>query len=364
MKLYPLVLFLFNWMLSSCSDNEIPASETWPQASYGITDATINTTGDFAIVAGFDEPAGWWDLKTNARLFNWSQSQDSADQSSAPIQLTAISPDSSRALTANNKSFVIWNTQTGKSAGYYSSPTNIRDVAISNGAQYVLLALSDGRAYVVSMRSKRRLEFYGHQNHMIAQGIPKEYIGINSADISANGRYALTGGDDHFAILWDTQTGQVVQQFPHPSRVTLVKFSADGSLAFTAGNNADAYIWKTTTGEKVATLQLKPREYILSSAKFSPDNRWLSTGAPSRILSLWNTVDGSLIKTWRVKKRFKNKANGAVVLDTGFDGQYLISESSSGFGQKWQLPSASTSTNKETEANTNSEQKPEDSQTQ
>ncbi len=317
--------------------NETPAENTWKQASSGITAASINNNGSFALIAGFDEPAGWWDLDKNARLFNWSHSKNPTTNINDQIQLTAISPDNSRAATATTSNFVLWNTETGKSTGFYASPTDIRAIALSNKAQYVLLALSDGRAYVISMRSKRRLEFYGHQNNVMAKGVAKEYIGINSADISANGRYALTGGDDHYAILWDTKTGQVVYQWAHKSRVTMVRLSVDGSKAFTSGNQAEAYIWDLKTGQKISQLKLKKREYIISSAKFSKDNQWLSTGSPGRKLSLWKVADGSLVKSWKVKKRFKNRASGAVVLDTSFsdDGKYLLSEASSGYGQKW-----------------------------
>ncbi len=328
-------------LLVACSIDEPLSEETWLQSSSGITSASISNDGQFALISGYDEPAGWWDLTKNARLYNWRHSSDQqSSQDRSQIQFTSISPDLTRALTATDRDLVIWDTQSGKATGFYQSPTDIRAISISNQGQYVLLALSDGRAVTISMRNNRRMEFLGHQENVLNQGIPRNYIGINTGDISANGRYALTGGDDHFAILWDTKTGQIVHQWQHKSRVTTVRLSADGRFAFSAGNKAEAYIWDIVTGKQISRLRLKLREYIITSARFSADNQWLATGAPGRNLTLWQVSDGVARSKWKVKKRHKNRASGAVVLDTAFtkDGKHLLTEASSGYGQKWLIP--------------------------
>ncbi|MCV6038950.1 hypothetical protein OFP00_38300, partial [Escherichia coli] len=57
---------------------------------------------------------------------------------------------------------------------------------------------------------------------------------VNSVAISPNGRFALTGGNDYKAYLWDTESGQVLRTFEHEQRVVRVALQRDGKLAMTS----------------------------------------------------------------------------------------------------------------------------------
>ena len=56
---------------------------------------------------------------------------------------------------------------------------------------------------------------------------------VNAVAVSPDGKYALTGGFDHTARLWDIQTGQAIRQFSHDDQVRLVAFSPDSRYALT-----------------------------------------------------------------------------------------------------------------------------------
>ncbi len=329
-------------MLTAC-EPATEATATWKQAASGTSSAAISQNGRFAIISGFNEPAGWWDLEKNARLFNWRQSPGKTPlDDKDPPYFVDISEDGSKALTASLKNFVIWDTATGQSTGYYQVPDKIRSIVISKQAKHVLIGLADGRSIFMSLTTGRRLEFLGHRLHAQQQNppLPGEWIGINSVAISGNGQYALSGGDDHYAILWNTTTGQALYQWPHKGRVHMVALTTDGRYAFTASSKAEAFIWDLKTGKQRAQLALKKREWIISSARFSKNGDLLITGSPGRDLKLWQASTGRLIKAWKVKKRSINKASGAVVLDVAFsqNEEFILSEASSGFAQKWRIP--------------------------
>jgi len=336
----------FPWLLITLLMGCEPASEadaTWKQAAAGISSAAISENGQFAIINGFNEPAGWWDLKNNARLYNWRQSPGKSPlEDNDPPYFVDISEDGSKALTASLRNFVVWDTATGKSTGYYQVPDKIRSIALSNQGSQVVIGLADGRCVYLSLKTGRRLEFFGHRLHAEQQNppLPGEWIGINSVAISANGQYALTGGDDHYAILWNTTTGQAIYQWQHKGRVHKVVMTTDGRFAFTASSQAEAYIWDLQNGKKISQLDLSKREWIISAAKFSKKGELLVTGSPGRDLKLWQTKNGLLIKSWKVKKRSLNRASGAVVLAVAFsEGEtFIITEASSGFAQKWRIP--------------------------
>ncbi|MFT6732336.1 MAG: WD40 repeat protein [Polaribacter sp.] len=308
-------------LLMACDQSE-KAIEEHQHTAVGVLDAVISDDARFSIVSSVNHGVGYWDLKENKLLFNWSHNA----QEEQGIIATGISPDNKRAITADSRNFVIWNTTSGKSYGYWRAPARIRAIAISDLGRYVLLGLEDGRAIHIDMNTGRRLEFTGHRAEAIA-----------SVDLSANGVWAFTGGNDYRAILWNTITGKPKRLFEHKTRVTLMKLNQSGTLAFTAGTLGNAHIWDLTNGEKLASLALKKREYIVVSASFSHNNKLLVTGAPGKNISLWNVKDGKKIKQWRARTRQQWKPSGAIVYAVAFtqDDKNIYSESSAGYGERW-----------------------------
>ncbi|KRY59254.1 Eukaryotic translation initiation factor 3 subunit I [Trichinella britovi] len=62
-------------------------------------------------------------------------------------------------------------------------------------------------------------------------------------DLTWNTRFMVTGGGDNQCLLWDVETGDVVQRFVSPTTVRTVGFSFSGSLFFYTndpGTNEDA----------------------------------------------------------------------------------------------------------------------------
>ncbi|NVJ59114.1 MAG: hypothetical protein HWE27_01925 [Gammaproteobacteria bacterium] len=310
-------------LLTACENGPEPV-ETWQHATTGSYEASLSEDGNFAIVSTVNHQAGYWDLSSNKLLFQWRHS----DNPDSGIIASDISPDGSRAITADKQTFVIWNTTSGKPYGFWQTPDDISAVALSDKGRYVLLGLRSGKAIHIDMETGRRLEFTGHRIEPIA-----------SVDMSANGEWAFTGASDGRAILWNTQTGQPRFIFEHESRVTLVKLEADGRLAFSSGTRGNAFIWNLESGTERVRLALKPREYVISAAAFSKDGTQIATGAPGRDIVLWSTQSGGKLNQWKAATRDQWKPSGAIVWAIAFheDGRHLITEASSGFGQKWLL---------------------------
>ena len=300
------------------------ALEEAQHTAVGTLDAVISNDAKYAVVSSVNHGVGFWDLEKNVLLYNWTHSDDPTNA----IIATNISPDSTRAITADKRNFSIWNTNSGKSYGYWRAPAKIRAVAISNKGRYVLLGLEDGRAIHIDMNTGRRIEFTGHREEAVA-----------SVDLSANGLWAFTGGADYRAILWNTKTGKPKRLFEHKTRVTKLRLSASGTQAFTAGTLGNAHIWDLTTGEKITSLDLKKREYIIVSASFSHDDRYLATGAPGKQVRLWDARTGEKILEHKARVRNQWKPSGAIIYAIAFteNDRYLYTESSAGYGEKWEL---------------------------
>ena len=317
------IVFLF---LTACEASDTPLSQV-RHSAIATYDADISDDGEFSLVASVNHDAGYWRRSDDTLLFTWTHNAGDAD-----IIAVDISADGSRAITATDSDIALWDTASGENLGFYKVPDgNLRDVKISSGGRFLVMGLGDGRVIHLSLSTGRRLESLLHTE------------AVNSIDISANGRYVISGGNDFKAIFWDAQTGQPIDEWLHDSRVVLVSLSADGAYAFSAGNKADAKIWSLSDGNQVAQLALKERQYVLSTARFSTDNNFLLTGAPSRELALWQTQTGQLEQLIKVSTRTRNKPTGAIVYAVGFskDG-HLLSESSAGWGEVWPMRTLSS----------------------
>jgi WD40 repeat protein len=94
----------------------------------------------------------------------------------------------------------------------------------------------------------------------------------------------------------------------HRDRVTSTAFSAAGTLVVTASRDHDARIWDASTGDTIRVLS--GHFGVVNDARFSPDARWVVTGAPASA-GLWDARSGTLVTYLRGHK--------GPVLSAGFD---------------------------------------------
>jgi WD40 repeat protein len=72
--------------------------------------------------------------------------------------------------------------------------------------------------------------------------------------ISADGRRALTGGDDQMVQVWDLDSGELLRTMPgHHGRVRAVAISADGQRAI-IGDEQAVRVWDLTQGMVLASF--------------------------------------------------------------------------------------------------------------
>ncbi|EAR54625.1 hypothetical protein SKA34_00315 [Photobacterium sp. SKA34] len=313
-------LFFSTLTLSGCffSGSEV---QRWQLAPQGATSFSLSRDGRFAIVSAIEQGIALWDLHQNKKLADFG----SQDQHHNTVISSHISDNKRFAITATAQNFAIWDLGWSQAKGLWSiDDATIRDVAIANNGDDILLALSNGKALFINISTGRRLEFLAHKEK------------VNSVDLSPNGRYALSGGNDHNGYLWDTLTGQILYPFPHKSRITRVALQRDGKFALTADGTNDIFIWDLTNGKKVSELDITLRQQTLSSARFSDDGSMIATGTPSRRVELWQTSDGKNIGSWKAERQQDTRPATAVVYDVAISPTgNVISGSSSGFVQAW-----------------------------
>ena len=318
-------IIIFSLIISACQPVNNEPLQRWQHAVEGSYAGNISNDGRYSVISSIHHGISLWDLEQNALKYQWSQSQDSSDNIVLALD---ISNNNSHVLSADRTSFALWNIETGAAEGYWKvRNSNIRDVAISNYADYLLIGKANGDAVHVTMSNGRRIEFLGHSEK------------INSVDMLPNGRVAITGANDFIAYVWDTASGQVIYQFNHTSRVSKVALDAYGRYAFSADSMKGAHIWDLKTGKLVTDLKGTKRQEIFSSVRFSKDGQLMLTGAASKKVSVWEVATGKRLAHWQVAPKDVNRPTGAVVYSVGFrDNGSILTESSSGYAELWQIP--------------------------
>lgn len=165
--------------------------------------------------------------------------------------------------------------------------------------------------------------------------------GINSIALSADGRYGLSGsygppgwpgGEalDSLLLLWNVETGQVEQRFVgHTGVVRSVAISADGRLALSGGDDTTVRLWDTQTGELLQNFTGHTAKVY--SVIFGPGDKTVLSAGDDQTIRQWDLATG------REKRRFTGHTMAILSIALSPNGQTLLSGSDDGSLRLWQL---------------------------
>ncbi|MCW8109020.1 hypothetical protein OPS25_10990 [Alteromonas ponticola] len=316
-----LLIFLLVTFIAACSVPESKPDKVWRHAEEAAFAADISPDGRFSVVSSLTQGINVWQYGKEEPIYQWSHQ----GAGSNVVVSVHISADNQYVATSDREAFALWSMRRGEPVGFWRiDESSVRDIAVANEGKGLLVARSNGKVMYFEPMTGRRLEFLGHQEK------------VNSVDISPNGKFALSGGNDYVAYLWSTESGQIIHTFTHPSRVTLVAIDDEGRYVFTADSQQKSQIWNAQTGAPVSNLQYIARQKIFTDAVFSKDGKRLLTGAPSRRVYEWDIQTGEQINEWKVAPRENMSPPSAVVYGVGYiDEKHVLTESSSGLAELW-----------------------------
>ncbi len=195
---------------------------------------------------------------------------------------------------------------------------------------------------------------------------------ISSAVFSPDGKYVLTGSNDHTVVLWEVETGKEVRRFAgeaywiisiglspdvkyvlaggiqkallldiatgkqlmtfegHSGFVSAVLFTRDGKRVLTVGGD-EIILWELATGKEIR--RFTGHRGDLSAAQFSNDDKRFVVGGSDSIARLWETETGREIR------RFSGHTNGITDVQFSPDNRTLLTSSNDKTARLWDVAS-------------------------
>ncbi len=305
----PLLILLYG-----CGNSRPPDKE-W-HLTDGATAAVV--TADRALLVTADQGAALWQLRPKRLLHTFRHGSGSQNLIAA-----AMTRDGRWAVTADRDGIAWWDTRAGKALASWALE-GIQTITLSRDGRWALIGLQDKAVYFSLPRGKTRYAF------------PHDRA-VKTVALDESGHFALTGGDDGVAKLWDLATGKLRHHWSHPGKVAAVALSPRGTYAMTSALFAPIRIWKTANGK--LKRKLGSQYLTVTRAMFSPRESMLFTGHPSQGIRLWSVKSGRLLRRFEPARSslWRPTASPVLALALVKKGKYLLSATSDGSVQRWSL---------------------------
>lgn len=296
-----LSLILFAMALSACSKGP---DSSYQLATQGLLSAALSTDGELALIGSIHHGGSLWDVERNERLFSWNHRPEGFSS----FRTVALSGNKKIAVTTEEKSIGVWNTETGESLNFLEAADRILSVALNEQGSRALIGMRGGG-----------LDYFDLENGLILERMTHE-TDVRSVGISADGTIGISGSDDFSAIVWDLEEGKALHRLSLNNQIKTVALSASGEKAFTSAQREGVIIWETNSGRTISTINSRYTNY--PAALFSEDENKLLLGTSAGQIQLANVNDGSIVSEWQTAPRKAyGSATSKAVLAVGFGQQ-------------------------------------------
>jgi len=234
--------------------------------------------------------------------------------------------DGSELLTYDGTNIVRWDSITGKVINRsvappppYWSPRYGGDQALSPDGNRVAL----GEVVVDADTGQELAALKDAASHM-----------RDKVAWSPDGRLVVSDGTLQAAdtIVWDAQTGEVLLSLDNPhSYLGALTWSADGKQ-IAGGGDGFISIWDSQTGQEIQQFTANIQSERIQSLAWSSDGHWLASGTSSGRIVLWDMVTNQPVASLEGHADLVNK------LIWSDDSSLLASSSSDGTVLIWKLP--------------------------
>jgi WD40 repeat protein len=103
---------------------------------------------------------------------------------------------------------------------------------------------------------------------------------------SPTAQFLASGNDD--LILWDVESGQLVNRIEQKSWVTAIAFSADGASLASGHDDGTVRFWDVGTQKFLGEIKICAKSMPVSAIAFAPRGQFIATAGEDRVVRVWD----------------------------------------------------------------------------
>jgi WD40 repeat protein len=196
-----------------------------------------------------------------------------------PVPDAALSPDGKRVATISDfdGTLRVWDVADDRVLQTVKLGQHSEGVEWTPDGKRII-ALVEERIQVIDATTLRTIREFGSEQ---GGGL---FLPAVSPRVSADGSLVAVGYVDRTARVWETETGRLVAELPHPAPVSGVAFSPDGRFLVTGSGDA-ATIWDLAAQRPL--VELLGHSGGVGPVDFSSDGSSIVSGGVDRTVRAW-----------------------------------------------------------------------------
>ena len=186
-------------------------------------------------------------------------------------------------LSAGHNTIKLWDLQGKQIAIWNAHATTIWNAEISRDGKHAVSSAFNKTFILWDVYNSEVLEkMRGHEDVTMA------------VSISPDNRFIASGSNDQTVKIWDIKTFQVIKTLHGPAQdVYDVEFSPNGQLLAVASKDHSVRIYNLL--EEDLVFLLKGHRDMVLELEFSPDGSYLISGSADQSVILWDALTGEKI---------------------------------------------------------------------
>ncbi len=240
----------------------------------------------------------------------------------------AFTPDGKHFLSAGHsdhrfgvpgvdRTLRLWNVETGELIWVFEGHSGgVYEAEISPDGRRALSASYDGTMRLWDLESGAEIRRFTYQN--------STFWGVA---FHPDGNQALTA-DDFGMLLWDLNTGEVLHHFiGHTGSVWAVAFSPDGRTALSGSADESMILWDVESGEQIRHFW---GDQSVTNLVYTPEGRLAISGGGTGKVVVWDVETGEALRVFVEHHGFIDinmvdlGPDGRTVISTNLDGEVLV----------------------------------------
>jgi WD40 repeat protein len=235
--------------------------------------SSIAVSSDGTIFAMGDED--------NVAIFNFADGSRLKTLSGHTKRISdvAIDPDTKTlvSVSGGDRTIRVWDIESGQL---------VKTLADNVGPTTTVTFTPDGKMFITgAVGDDRTVKFWDATTLELLQSSTQQTGFINALSVTPDGR-ALVAAVRNFVKAWDLASYKELFNKKGPSlEINTIAVSPDSRLIATANKEGTIMLFDAKTGRKLTTLS-GHKGWVLSLA-FSPDGKYLYSGAEDKIVKIW-----------------------------------------------------------------------------